>query len=304
MRLLILPLLAACACAADPVGVWRFGVGTVDGQPARTGTVVLTGQTMVAADAAPMRLVCSEAPGITAILAAGSSGSFLIEGPAEARVLVLQLDKGAVQIDVRDRKPFAGVVVRGAAMQVEVQGTLFVVERTRRDADYAALVRGKLKVGLRPEIAKALGKAGQLELTERQGVGADTASGLGTPTALSARPQVVYGAGARAAISDQGSGLSDQGTAWGIDLGAELTGAGLEGAGGLPGAGPGLAGDGLAGGGPGAIPFAAVAEDLVDSLSELGSPPQTVGDTVVQPAAAGGASGPAGLPPPPPPPGF
>ena len=52
MRLLILPLLAACACAADPVGVWRFGVGTVDGQPARTGTVVLTGQTMVAADAA------------------------------------------------------------------------------------------------------------------------------------------------------------------------------------------------------------------------------------------------------------
>jgi hypothetical protein len=302
MRLLAILLLAAAAAAADPVGLWRFGVGTVDGQPARTGTVVLTGQSVVAADTAPMRLICHEAPGITAILAAGSQGRFAIEQRADGgRELVLELARGAVQVDVADRSPYAAVRVRGAAMDVRVTGTLFVVERPRQDADYIAMVRGRVQVGLRPEVARATGRSGEIELLERQGLSADTANGLGQPTALSARPQIALAAGLRAAIADQAAGLGDQGTPWDIDLAAELTGAlidplwlgggdGADGGAGLP----------LGSAPPAITPFAAVAEDLVDSLTELGSPPQPVGDDVT--AGPAGPAGPAALPLPPSPP--
>ncbi len=288
--ILILPLLASALAAADPVGLWRFGVGSVDGQPARIGTLVLTGQEVVASDAAPLRLVCHEAPGITAVIAAGSRGRFSIVPDATGgRQLVFDLEAGAVQLDVTDKAPYSGVRVRGAALDVRVTGTLFVVERTRRDADYVALVRGKVHVGLRPEVAKALGKAGELELLERQGVAGDTAGGVGAPTDLTARPQVAFAAGLRAAAADQGSGASDQGTGWGVDLGADLTGAGLEGSG--------L--DEVAGE-PGGIPFSEMAEDLVDSFSELGSAPESITDQVTENAGAP-AGGSLPLPPPPPP---
>lgn len=291
MRFLILPLLATALAAADPVGMWRFGVGSVDGQPARIGTMVLTGQEVVASDAAPLRLVCHEAPGITAVLAAGSKGRFAVEPDAAGgRQLIFDLDTGAVQLDITDKAPYSGVRVRGAALDVHVTGTLFVVERTRRDADYVALVRGKVRVGLRPEVAKALGKAGDLELLERQGVSGDTTTGVGTPTGLSARPQIAFAASMRAAVADQGSGASDQGTGWDIDLAAELTGAGLEGSG--------L--DEVAGE-AGGIPFSEMAEDLVDSFSELGSAPESITDQVTENAGSSGGASSLPLPPAPPP---
>ena len=287
MRYLIPTLLAACSWAADPVGLWRFGVGQVDGQPAKVGTMVLTGQEVLAADAAPLRLICHEAPGITAVLAAGSTGRFLIEPEgADGRLLVFQLDRGAGQMDVTDKAPYSGIRVRGAALEVKVTGTLFVVERTRRDADYVALVRGKVNVGLKPDVAKALGKAGDLELNERQGVSGDTTTGVGTPTSLSARPQITFPASSRASVADQGSGISDQGTGWDLDLGAELTGAGLEGSG-----GPGALADDL-------IPFMEVAEELAESLSELGSQPESITDQVTDAATGSPSAGPVGLPPP------
>jgi len=289
-------MLSAQAWSADPVGTWRCGIGSVDGQPAKVGTLVFTGQEVVAADAAPLRLVCSEAPGITAVLAAGSKGRFGIEPDgAGGRLLVLDLSDGAVQIDVTDKTPYSGIRVRGAAVEVHVTGTLFVVERTRRDADYVALVRGKVKVGLRPDVAKALGKAGELELLEHQGVAADTTNGIGSPTALSARPQIAFAASLRAAIADQGNGSSDQGTPWDRDLGAELTGAQLE-------SGLGAVAGGMAGGlgDQAGTPFSAIAEDLVDSLSELGASPEPVADQAT--AGSRAPSGPSSLPLPPPPP--
>ncbi len=293
MRFLILPLLATALAAADPVGMWRFGVGSVDGQPARIGTMVLTGQEVVASDAAPLRLVCHEAPGITAVLAAGSKGRFAVEPDAAGgRQLIFDLETGAVQLDITDKAPYSGVRVRGAALDVHVAGTLFVVERTRRDADYVALVRGKVRVGLRPEVARALGKAGELELLERQGVSGDTTSGVGTPTGLNARPQIAFAAGMRAGVADQGSGASDQGTGWDIDLAAELTGAGLEGS-----------GLGEVAGETGGIPFSEMAEDLVDSFSELGSAPESIADQVTENAGSSSSSGGASsLPLPPSPP--
>lgn len=299
MRSLILIIaLVTQAIAAEgaAVGVWRFGLGSVDGQPAKVGTLVLTGQTVVSADATPLRLICSEAPGITVVLAAGSDGVFQIENDAAGgRILVLELNRGAVQVDVRDRSPYAGVRVRGAAADVTVTGTLFTVERVRRDADYVALVRGTVKVGMRPAVAKAAGRpeGEEIELRERQGVAAD-ATGLGTPEPLSARPQVALPAGLRASIRDQGMGLSDQGTNWGTDLAGELTGALLEGA-----APPALAGGGL----PGPVLFVNIAEDLANSLTELGQPPpSSSGSTQVIAGAPAAPTPPAGMPPPPPPP--
>jgi hypothetical protein len=290
MRILILPLLASALAAADPVGLWRFGVGSVDGQAARIGTLVLTGQEVVASDAAPLRLVCHEAPGITAVIAAGSRGRFTIEPDATGgRQLVFDLEAGAVQLDVTDKAPYSGVRVRGAALDVRVTGTLFVVERTRRDADYVALVRGTVRVGLRPEVARALGRAGELELLERQGVAGDTTAGVGTPTGLEARPQIAFAAGLRTAVADQGSGASPQGTGWDVDLAADLTGAGLEGSG--------L--DEVAGE-AGGVPFNELAEDLADSFSELGSAPESITDQVSENASAP-AGGSLPLPPPPPP---
>jgi hypothetical protein len=284
MRLLLLPLLAACAWSADPVGMWRYGVGLVDGKLAKVGTVVLTGQSVVADDAAPLRMVCTDAPGITTILAAGSSGSFAVEIAADgSRVLVMNLQRGAVQMDITDKAPFSAVRVRGAALDVRVTGTLFVVERTRRDADFVALVRGKVHVGLKPEVAKALGKAGEIELLEHQGVAGDTTGGLGTPTALSARPQIGFSASMRSSIADQGAGLDDQGTGWDQDLADQMTSGDM---------------DDLAGG---STPFGEMAEDLVDSLSELGSAPQSVGDQVTEGSSPPG--NPALALPPPPPPG-
>lgn len=287
MRPILISLLAVCACAADPVGTWRYGVGLIDGKLAKVGSIVLTGQTIVADDAAPLRLVCSEAPGITAILAAGSSGSFLIESATDgSRTLVMQLQRGAVQMDIDDKGPFAAVRVRGAALDVRVTGTLFVVERTRRDADYVALVRGKLKVGLRPEVAKALGKAGEIDLLEHQGVAGDTATGVGTPSALSARPQLSFAASQRNSVSDQANGIGDQGTPWDQDLAGDMTAGGMDDLGGDP------------------TPFSSMAEDLADTLGELGTAPQSVTDQVTEAAGGapgGGAAAGLALPPPPPP---
>lgn len=303
IAVILIAALAAQAAAADTVGVWRFGLGSVDGQPAKVGTLVLTGQTVVSADATPLRLVCSEAPGITVVLAAGSDGKFQIETDAAGgRVLVLELDRGAVQVDVRDRGPYAGVRVRGASADVKVTGTLFTVERVRRDADYVALVRGTVKVGLRPAVARAANRpeGEEIELHERQGLSAD-GKGLGSPEALSARPQVTLPAGLRAGLRDQGLGLSDQGTGWNADLAGELTGALLEGSA-LPGVAGG--GDGGVGGPAGPALFVSVAEDLANTLGELGQPPQSAGDSTSEIAGGSGPTPPAGLPPPPPPPPF
>jgi hypothetical protein len=306
LRSLAILVLATWVSAADQVGVWRFGLGTIDGQPAKVGTLVLTGQSVVAADAAPLRLVCSEAPGITFILASGSTGTFSLETAADGgRQLILELATGAVQVDVQDRGPYAGVHVRGAAMDVHVTGTLFVVERSRRDADYIALVHGKVSVGLRPEVAKATGRHDEVQLTDRQGVSADTANGLGKPTDLSARPQIHLSPLVRTPIIDQATGANDQGTPWGTDLAGELTGElleGLAGGGGPDGGGaaggPGGAagGGGLPGDDPQAALFGEVAEDLVDSIGELGQPPQSTTDSVT---SGSGAGAPTPLPGPP-----
>lgn len=295
---LLVLALAACTHGAEPIGNWRFGLGTVDGRPARIGTIVLAGQTVVADDAAPLRLVCSEAPGITVILAAGSAGRFAVATAADGgRELVLDLDRGAAQVDVRDRTPYAGVRVRGAAVDVRVAGTLFVVERTRRDADFVALIRGRVEVGLRPEVAQAARSATGIELLERQGVAADTAHGLGTPTAMAARPQIALAAALRASVADQAAGTSDQGSGdWLLDLARELTGAGLEG---LAAVGAGAAGTPEGPGG--AAGFPALAEDLVDSYGEFGSLPTPVVDTVTAGVQPGGSSA---LPAPPSPPAL
>lgn len=297
-------LLAGLLPAADPLGRWDFGLGSIDGEPARIGATVLAGQTAAAGDDGPLRLVCVEAPGITAILAAGSAARFLVEpAPEGGRILAIEVERGAIQVEVAPRDPFAAVLVRGAAIEARVIGTLFVVERSRRDADFVALVRGRLSVGLRAEIARALGRDRQeIELLARQGIAGDARTGLGQPQAMSARPQLALAAAVRDSVPDQVFGLSGQGTGWDIDQVAEL----IAGRGTLRGdaRGPDLLGDRVGGTAPvptasptgesmgpepADILFASMAEDLLDSIGSLGQTPQPVADQVTAGPAGGAA---------------
>jgi hypothetical protein len=294
MRHLLFLALATALAAAEPIGVWRFGLGTVDGQPARVGTVVLSGQTLVSADAAPMRLSVAEAPGTTIVLAAGTTGRLNDERQADGtRHLVLELDQGAAQVDVADKGPFGLIVVRGAACEVRVLGTLFVVERVHRDRDYLAMARGRVQVALRPGIAAATGRSEPIELTERPGVSAGP-DGFSPVEALSSRPQLHMAAALREAVQAQALGTGTQGTAdWGSDLAGDLTGLALE----QPIAPPELTTE-VAVTEPPPIPFSVIAEELSEPLADLGGA-APVQEQVLQGAPAAAA---APLPPPPGPP--
>jgi hypothetical protein len=293
MRSVCLILVAVLGWAAEPLGQWRFGTGTIDGRPAEVGTKVLAGQMVAAGNEAPMRLSGSEAPEIICIFAAGSRGSFTTEQGPDGPLLVLSLEQGAVQVEVGARGPYAGVRVRGAAVEVSVTGTLFIVERRNRETDFVALINGRLRVGLRNEVARTVGRNDAIDLTDRRGVSADTGRGLGTGMVLDNRPQLNLGVQARPAVADQASGAAAGGTRdWTLDLAQDLT------------AGPATAG------GSGDL-FAAFAGDLLAGFSDLGLPPTATGDTTTAAVSDGNVAAvlpiplaPAVIPhPPAPPPG-
>ncbi len=102
--------------------------------------------------------------------------------------LVVQLDHGAARLDLQGTGPWQDVRVRGAALDITVTGTLFMVERVQRDADYVSLIKGHLSVGLRRAVADALHQQRRVDIDSRQGVGGSTATGLGEPSSLRSAP--------------------------------------------------------------------------------------------------------------------
>lgn len=130
------------------------------------GTTVHIGET-VTAD----RQMALTLPGTTrseVILAAGSRVSF----HADAQELRIDLEAGTIQVDVEGLGPWQGLSVRGAASEVTVTGTLFIVARDRRGIDTVALVRGAVQLRLRQEIVAALGQNPTVDLSERQQISA------------------------------------------------------------------------------------------------------------------------------------
>jgi hypothetical protein len=131
-----------------------------------------------------------------------------------------------VHANIEDKGSYADLHVLGAAIDVRVTGTLFIVERVKKDTDYVALVQGKVVVNLRKEVALALNQDnGGIELSARQSLSGSSDSGLGSVAALNSRPQVPSTFAARSTSLASPSNASSGG--WDEDRGMELT-AGLD----------------------------------------------------------------------------
>jgi hypothetical protein len=176
---------------AQDLGVWQEGAGTIGAAPAKPGAMIGEGVPAAAPAKAPARLLLLTAPNSVVTLGAGTQVSMTTESDAAGTHLIIALERGKVEVILGNKGSYRDVVVRGAVMNVRVTGTLFVVERVRRDSDYVALVNGHVKVGLRKEVADALGKPGEeVDLNPRQGLGASLGGGLGQTESISSRPSV------------------------------------------------------------------------------------------------------------------
>jgi len=213
---------------ATPIATWSLGQGTLvtiaanafaTTTAATPGSDIALGQRIASGSAQPAKIVFAAPLAGSVTLAPGSVVIMREEVVAEAKELVIDLDQGAVQVDVLGRGPYAGVRVRGAVLDVRVTGTLFVVQRVTRDADYVALVQGRLKAGLRTEVADVLGKGQQFEIKSRQGIGASTAGGLEQIAALTNRPQIVS---LKTSIKNQGTAPQQGDGGWDTDLALDL----------------------------------------------------------------------------------
>lgn len=175
--------------AAPPVAFWLEGEGTIAGSPAANDQAIVAGIT-VTTGVKPAALELVGAPDSLILLGPGSSIRLIVEPGAKPTVLV-ELLAGTVEVDLPDRGTWGGLRVLSAVLNVQVVGTLFVVERGRRDTDFVAVLRGKVKASLRTEVAKALGKANDpaIDLFVRQGLSAN-ASGVGAVEPVLSRPSV------------------------------------------------------------------------------------------------------------------
>lgn len=267
---------AAAAEQVPPLATWTLGEGTVAAASAKPGSDIAIGQRVAATSNQPAKIVFTAPLAGSLTLSPGAGLTMMVEQVADTRELVIDLDAGAVQVDVHDKGAFAGVRVRGAALDVRVTGTLFVVQRVKRDADYVALVQGKLNAGLRKDVADALNKHERFDIDSRQGIGASTSGGLEQIASLINRPQI---ASLKASIKEQATGAQQGDGGWNKDLALDLLNDLLDQLG---------LDDALIG---------ELADALGDALfDDLDAGP---GDQVINTAFAG-ASG--ALPPPPPPP--
>jgi hypothetical protein len=202
---LALSPLFACGFAAEGIvalGTWSYGPGTIADVPAVEGSVVAADTEVVAGDTI-VRLNLAKAPQSILLLEPGTHLRLIEEGTS----IIVRLESGTLQANIDDKGPYSDLHVVGAALDVRVTGTLFVVERVKADTDYVALVQGKVKVNLRREVAQALNQSdGGVELISHQGVGGSATGGLASIDALSARPQLASSFSARTPVRDQGLG--------------------------------------------------------------------------------------------------
>jgi hypothetical protein len=201
MRQLIILLALVCLAAMAPgaeraIALHTYGDGL-------TAPVMVMPDQVVTSGAQLAELKLLDAPGSALILNPGTALRLQQRETPAGTSLVIALDSGAVQVSISDKGRYADVHVIGGAIDVRVTGTLFIVERTRRDSDYVALIRGKVTVRLRQEVAEAVaaGTTDHLDLESQQGVGGGP-GGLGKIDALTGRPQL--GAGT-ASIKVQGT---------------------------------------------------------------------------------------------------
>ena len=180
---LVAPMMAADA----PLAMWAFGTGTLDGVAPAPEAVVHPGQ-VVESGAQPVRLELIGFAGSDVILASGSVARFSLEASAgqAAPTLVVQLERGALAVDVAGSGPYAALIARGGALESRATGAEFVLERGDH-IDYVALAKGLLLVRLRAGLSTADGMA--IQLQARQGL-AGSDKGLSEVDQLNRRPQL------------------------------------------------------------------------------------------------------------------
>ncbi len=214
LALLALSVLPAATAAAvetkDVLGTESFGEGV-------KGAVALVADQHVRSGSGLAQIVLEDAPGSNLILNPNSEVHLQRRpAPGGGTSLVICLDAGAVQVKIGNKGGYEDVHVLGSALDVRVTGTLFVVERVKRDTDYVALVQGKLSVGLRHEVAEAMaaGANDHADLVARQGVGGGP-NGIGSIDALSSRPQL---GGSTSSIQEKGlAPAGPGGGGWDVD---------------------------------------------------------------------------------------
>jgi hypothetical protein len=210
--LLILLALIPAIVAADPVAAWRSGQGTIAGTAAVADAAIADGAAVAADAAGPVDLVITGAPRSLIRLSPGGAVRLIEQAASPKPILVIELDAGAIEVDLPERGRWGGLHVRGGALNAQVVGTLFVVERSRRDSDFVAVMRGRVKVGLRTQVARVLGAAGaaEVELGPRQGVEGNPRTGLGQVEPVQSRPSVA----AASAVAAQARTPDPDGTTW------------------------------------------------------------------------------------------
>jgi hypothetical protein len=211
---------AAAPVQPSPVlATWSLGNGSIAGQTAAPGAGITVGQRVGSTSDQPAKLVFATPLSGSLTLSPGAVFTLVEETVADHQELVVDLAEGAIQVDLHAKGAYTAVRVRGAAIDVRVTGTLFVVQRVKRDADYVALVQGRLSAGLRKEVSDALGQDKRFDLESRQGIGASTTGGLDHIASLTNRPQI---ASLKESIQDQGTGPQEGDGGWDKDLAFDL----------------------------------------------------------------------------------
>ncbi|MFM2090544.1 MAG: hypothetical protein RLZZ127_1033 [Planctomycetota bacterium] len=195
--------------AADGLATWMLGSATVAGRPVRPGAPIGLGQRIAVAPGKPGRLVFNRLDGSSISCAAGTVLTIVEEAVAGGTDLVIDLEEGAVQVDVHARAAYAHVRVRGLVSDVSVVGTIFLVQRVANDREYVAQVDGSVRV--RPK-----GGGTEVALTGRQGV-AVTGTELDPVDLLLTRPQLTPELLAQGDLRSQGLRPDPGGGGWDRD---------------------------------------------------------------------------------------
>jgi hypothetical protein len=197
------------ALAGDASATWMLGEATVAGSRVRPGSGIAFGQRIVLPQGKPGRMVLNRLDGSSITCAPGTALTLVEEQVGSGTDLVIDLEDGAVQVDVLARGPYAHVRVRGLVSDVTVVGTIFLVQRVAQDREYVAQVAGTVTVR-----SRAVGTS--VELTEHHGVGVSLV-GLDPVDLLLSRPQLTPERLAKGDLRSQGLAADPSGGGWSQD---------------------------------------------------------------------------------------
>ena len=126
LALALVSAFVSTLAAAEALATWQFGPGLIAEVPAAVGAEIPADTRITAGDSLT-RVTLVKAPQSHLVLAPGSIITLReVDGG-----LVVELVEGVVQANIEDKGPYADLHIVGAAIDVRVTGTLFIVERVK-----------------------------------------------------------------------------------------------------------------------------------------------------------------------------